>query len=394
MNKEKFETILDYGASKLRIGTFNNDYTKNKFFLNEEKINNLENYINKINKIIKILERKINTHLNNINIMIDTSEFFCIDIGLKKNFDNRLVKSKDIKHLLNTINSLIKQNYSNYKIVHFIITKIVIDKKEFDYFPENDLNCDEFIIEVKFICLTSIFFEKLTNTFKKQFLTIKKIFCTSYIKSYCFKDFFENYDKKFFLDIGYEKSSLTIYKKNKFKLIKYLDLGGNHITKDISKVFKISIIEAEKIKKKLSNLGITFTNKIDENHNINDINLLKELSEKNIQINLLMKVIFARIDEIFDLIFKDVDYSYFFKNDEKSILIFIGEGSKILNKNSITLNEKFDYFDEINFFEENTTLVCDSGYKFIQTKNPNEISLVPKKSDKYGFFEKMFNLFK
>ena len=187
---------------------------------------------------------------------------------------------------------------------------------------------------------------------------------------------------------------MTIYKKNNFKFIKYLDLGGNHITKDISKVFKISIIEAEKIKKKLSNLGITFSNKIDKNYNINDINLLKELSEKNIQINLLIKVIFARIDEIFDLIFKDFDYSYFFKNDKKSILIFIGEGSKILNKNSITLNEKFDYFDEINFFEENTTLVCDSGYKFIQMKNPNEISLVPKKSDKYGFFEKMFNLFK
>ncbi len=394
MSKEKFETILDYGASKLRIGTFDKDYKKNKFFLNEERINNLENYSNKINKIIKILERKINTHLNNINIMIDTSEFLCIEIGLKKNFDNRLVKSKDIKHLLNTINSLIKQNYSNYKIVHFIITKIIIDKKEFDYFPENDLNCDEFIIEAKFICLTNIFFDKLTNIFKKQFLTINKIFCTSYIKSYYFKDFFENYDKKFFLDIGYEKSSLTIYKKNNFKLIKYLDLGGNHITKDISKVFKISIIEAEKIKKKLSNLGMTFSNKIDENYNINDINLLKELSEKNIQINLLIKVIFARIDEIFDLIFKDVDYSYFFKNDKKSILIFIGEGSKILNKNSITLNEKFDYFDEINFFEENTTLVCDSGYKFIQMKNPSEISLVPKKSDKYGFFEKMFNLFK
>ena len=73
MSKEKFETILDYGASKLRIGTFDNDYKKNKFFLNEERINNLENYSDKINKIIKILERKINTHLNNINVMIDTS---------------------------------------------------------------------------------------------------------------------------------------------------------------------------------------------------------------------------------------------------------------------------------------------------------------------------------
>ena len=37
MSKEKFETILDYGASKLRIGTFDNDYKKNNFELYKKK---------------------------------------------------------------------------------------------------------------------------------------------------------------------------------------------------------------------------------------------------------------------------------------------------------------------------------------------------------------------
>ena len=138
MNKERFETILDYGSSKLRIGTFDNHHPNNKYFLNEEFQNNFsfESSSEKIHKLVKKLEKKQNTHLNDVNIMIDTPDFFCVDIGLKKNFNNRLVKSNDIKHLLNITNSLIKNNYSNIKIIHFIITKITIDKKEFETFPE------------------------------------------------------------------------------------------------------------------------------------------------------------------------------------------------------------------------------------------------------------------
>jgi len=396
MSKEKFETILDYGSSKLRIGTFEKDYIKNKFFLNEDLKNNLDkqNSSQKIHGMIKNLEKKLNTHLNEINLMIDTADFFSVDIGTKKIFDNRLVKSKDIKLLLKSINSLIKNNYPDLKIIHFIITKIVIDKKEHRSFPEDDLNFDELIFEAKFICLSNIYLDKLHKKFKEQFLSIKKIYCSSYIKSFFFKESFENYENKFFLDIGFEKSCLTIYKKNNFKLIKYLNIGGNHITKDISNVFKISIMEAEKIKKNLNKLEINFSDSEIENNNIKDLNFLNNLNHHNIQFDMLKRVVFARIDEIIKLIFKDIDYSIFVENRKKSILVFIGEGSKILNKNSITLNEKFDYFNEINIFDENTTLVCDSGYKFTLMNNPNEINLVPKKSIKYGFFERMFNFFK
>ena len=75
------------------------------------------------------------------------------------------------------------------------------------------------------------------------------------------------------------------------------------------------------------------------------------------------------------------------------ILIFIGEGSKILNKNSIYLEEKFDFFSEISFFEENATIICDSGFNFIQSSKSQEVNFLPKKSKNKGFFEKFFNFF-
>ncbi len=399
MSKEKFETVLDYGSSKLRIGIIDKNFPKNKFFLDQKIIDeyntdefNFKNYDQKIYELIKKAEKKSNSYLNDINLMIDTENFFCIDIAIKKIFNNRLVKSKDIKNLLNILNSLIKNHYSKYKIIHFIVTRIVIDKKEINNFP-NNINCEELIIEVKFICLPSDIVNKLSENFKSNFLSIKKIYCTSYIKSYCIKDYFDKYENKFFFDIGYEKSCLVVYCENKIKLVKFFPLGGNHVNKDIAKIFKISMGIAEKIKKNLTNSNITFSNQSDEKNNISITNDLKNIWDENIDAELLQRVVFARIDEIINFIFQDINYSYLINNSESSVLVFTGEGSKILNKNSIFLDEKFNFFNEINFFDENSTLVCDSGYKFITAYKPYEISVVPKKIGKHGFFEKIFNYF-
>jgi Actin-like ATPase involved in cell division len=234
----------------------------------------------------------------------------------------------------------------------------------------------------------------LLETFKKNFLSIKKIYCGSYTKSFSLKDYFQNYENKFFFDIGYEKSCLIVYNKNQMKLIKFFPLGGNHITKDISKIFKISILDAEKIKKNLGNLDITFLDGIDEKNNFLIADYLNNILDKKIEVDLLKRVVFSRIDEIINFIFKDIDYSFVLENTEKSILVFTGEGSKILNKNSIVLDEKFNFFSEINFFDENSTIVCDSGHKFISMDRPHEINVVPKKIGKYGFFEKIFHFFK
>ena len=109
--------------------------------------------------------------------------------------------------------------------------------------------------------------------------------------------------------------------------------------------------------------------------------------------NLSNKVIFARVDEIIKLNLADEYFNTFFQNKDNCVLIFIGEGSKILNKNSIYLEEKFDFFSEISFFEENNNLICDSGFNFIQSENSQEVNFLPKKPKNKGFFEKFFHFF-
>ena len=47
-----------------------------------------------------------------------------------------------------------------------------------------------------------------------------------------------------------------------------------------------------------------------------------------------------------------------------SILIFTGDGSKILDKNSIYLKDEYKFFNDMTFFEENTDLICGAAYLF------------------------------
>ena len=131
--------------------------------------------------------------------------------------------------------------------------------------------------------------------------------------------------------------------------------------------------ESENIKLQLKQNNLTFLN--DENSK-----------------NLLIKIVHARIEEIIDLSFKDFEYISLLK-DRKSILVFSGEGSKLLSKKSIYLKEEYNHFDDMSFFEENSSLICDSAYNYDRSDICNEVVIVPKRQQKTGLFEKLFYLF-
>ena len=80
--------------------------------------------------------------------------------------------------------------------------------------------------------------------------------------------------------------------------------------------------------------------------------------------------------------------------EKKSILILTGEGSKILNKNSIYLEDRFNFFNEMSFFEESPESICRAGFNFLKNANQHEVSFMTKEPKKTGFFEKLFHLFR
>ena len=388
MSEKNLDVFIDLGTSNIRLGIFNQETSNNLFVLKKSCISNfsLKNFdINNSNEIIKDLtrlaEKKIDKHIKNINLMVDTPDMFSIDISIKKNTDSEKFTHNDIQALLQEAKNIIQNNYLDKKIVHMIVKKFFFDDKVYFQIPENETNCKSLTLELKFICFSNKIWQSLQNLFNSNFINIDNVYCSSYVRAVNCNGVFDNYKKKVILDIGYGRSAISIFDENRILYYNMLPVGGKHITKDISLLLNTNIEEAENIKKKLNKSDITFLEK----------------SEKNIEIEpteLTNQVVFARIDEIIKLNLADQYCKSLFDETNDCSLIFIGEGSKILNKNSIYLEEKFDFFKEISFFEENTLQICESGFKFKNLKNFQEVTFLTKKPKIVGLFEKIFHFFK
>ncbi len=257
---------------------------------------------------------------------------------------------------------------------------IVDDNKKLENVSDN-LKTKSLILELKFICLKKSSINNLSNKFKKNNLNLLNIYCSSYVKSKSYKKNFENKNNFIFLDIGFERSSAFFFHNKKFKFFKSIPIGGNNITKDISKVLNLDLNYSEDLKLKFSK----DENEISFNKNsLNDINLYSELVKKNISIDLLKQIIEARINEIIKLA---VTQNNFFKNNtnvSKPIIIFIGGGSKLLSKNF-----NFDFnkdFSELIFFKENDSDICKAAMDYYKS---DERFLIKnsKKIRKIGLFE-------
>ena len=112
------------------------------------------------------------------------------------------------------------------------------------------------ILELKYIMLDKNICESFENFFKSKQIQIKNIFCTSYINSIGLINKLDVSGFNSFIDIGFKKSSLTIFEDKKLIYLGYTHIAGDNITKDINKILKIDYRTAEAKKFKFSKKNI------------------------------------------------------------------------------------------------------------------------------------------
>ena len=386
MGKNSYFNVIDFGSSKIRFASFDNNFDE-KFSesIKIHKNENLQSHFEAINKIIKKAEKNFSDHIEDVILILDTDQLFTIDISLTKNLDRSSKINKLYEPLILELNQIIKSNYDKYYLSQIIIDKCIIDdEKIFEEFPKDKIVDNNLKVDFKLLCFPKLFIKKIIDNFIKFNLNIINIFCSSYIKSQSYvKKLSEN--KTAFLDVGLRRSSIFFFENKKIKLIETIPIGGNHITADISKIFKISEMEAEKLKKSFNK---TYTEFSYNNKTTEDTMVIHEIINKNISVDLLKKVILYRVQEIIDLIFKKSNI-----NDRKNILegsdlFLIGEGSKLFKNNSFYLDDRFG-FKSINYYSESDVQICKCGLE--NHKIHYELPKIINK--KYGIFEKFFNFF-
>ena len=295
MSEKNFKVFIDFGSSKLRLGIFNRENQKNIITLEEKCISNFDKKsfdidISKevIKNLIKSAEKRIEKHINKINLMIDTPDMFSIDISLKRNFDVKKNVHDDIQSVLQEAKNVVQKNYFNKKIIHMIVKKYLFDEKIFYEIPDEKMDYKSLVVEIKFICISKEIWERLESSFNDNYLTIENVYCSSYVRSINYNKSFDNYKKKVIIDIGYKKSCVTIFDKEKLILLKTISLGGDHITKDISKILKIDLLESESIKQSLNKKDAIFSDNSEEKFISNSV--LNIAVKNNISLDLLKKL--------------------------------------------------------------------------------------------------------
>ena len=379
-----FDAIIDVGSKNLKLGVFNK--TNNCIYSSKQKI--IDSLEKSLNILIRDAEKYLSSHIDNVVVLYDSPKFYTLDISIKKVFDHATSIKKVYNSLIEEALFLISQNNFKDQVIHLLINNIITDENKTLEKIYDDIKIKSLILEIKFICLSKILIENISNKFKKNNLKILNLYCSSYVKTISYKKNFSITDSLFFLDIGFERTSGFIFKNGKLELFKSIPLGGNNITKDISKVLQLDFDYSEDLKIKFNKLE---NDKFFSKNDLNQTNLYSEILEKNISADLFKQVIEARIDEIINLVvfqkksIKQIDPLL------KTKLILIGGGAKLL-LNNYNLRIKKLISEIISYNEEDDSFICQAGLDY----NMSEESFIiktKKKPNKYGFFEKFFNLF-
>tara|TARA_B100000795_G_scaffold196518_1_gene150558 strand:- start:551 stop:1660 length:1110 start_codon:yes stop_codon:yes gene_type:complete len=369
MNNKNFQTFFDCGFSNIRAGTFNINNINEAFYYESKFFTDRSSLEFKVQNIIASLEKDTDEYIDNINLMIDSPKMLSVGISLSKKLNGSKLKQANIQFLVQEAKQQILKHYTNHYIAHIIINNYKINGVDYSYLP-NEIKCDFISLDLLFICLPTDLVLYFKNIFSKVNIFVDQVICSSYAKSINYKENLNLKGHVSFIDVGFNKTSVISYFNDKIFSLDVLPVGGNHITKDISKILEIDLKTSEQKKR-------TF----DEN--------LKVSNDENVPIKILEKIIFARTEEILELCTKSIESNLDIPGKLKMVLM--GEGSKVLDNQH---KDNISFLNDIDFLEETLEDVCQSGFKFITGLNKQEVVVIPKKQLKQGFFEKLFHFFK
>jgi hypothetical protein len=209
-----FETFLYISNNKYQIFVYDkinhkNLYNKEIKIGNEIELNNLSKFLDE--NIYKI-EKKINTFIKNIILIIEDDKILDVAISVKKKKNEKQILQKYLENSLVEVKNIFRENYQNQIIMHMIVVND--DENEKNFLINNNNNDDYLFLEVNFISITNNFtfyFDKLLESHQ---IKISRYMSFKYIKSYISEDSMELSMMANKLNNGFNKNEVKLISKN------------------------------------------------------------------------------------------------------------------------------------------------------------------------------------
>ena len=349
-----------------------------------------------IRSCISIAEKNAKILLKKINVVLEGPEFLSTKFTKYKKINGSKIHKDDIDFLLKEAKKQLILNDKKQSIVHIFNHNYVVDGKAFEDEPIG-VYADSLSHEMTFITIPKNNLKNITQAFIDCDIEIERLILNTFALGAKLLNNKELQFGSILIDMGFEKTSLGLFKNLALVHSITLPLGINHITKDISKVCSLSLEESEVIRNSIDFYFKNNQNIFDENHYLKNSYFINS-SYRKISKNLILNVVKARLDEIFETVKKQIIVPEFNLNSGVGFLL-VGGGSKLLNIEKHC--EKF-FGQRIKKISENNNekekdleknfASCLGAFKII--KDGWETEAIPEKVDKnakkISFLAKIF----
>jgi len=369
--------------------------------ISNDVVVNLAKAVSSVRLAISTAEKKAKTSLKKINVVLEQPDFLCTKFSKQKKINGSKINRHDIEFLLNEAKKQLIHNDKNQSIIHIFNYNYIVDGKVFLEEPIN-VFADSFSHEITFITAPKNNLKNINQVFIECDIEIEKIISRTFALGAQLLNSKELELGSAIINLGSKKVSLGLFKNFALVHSVTIPIGNEYITKDISKVCSLSFEESEIIR---NNIDFSFENNdkmFDKNNYLRE-NYFINSNFRKISKDLILKVTKARIDEIFEILKKQLVVPELKLNPVMNFLL-ISDGFALHN-----LEKYFSSFFTSENNEKNENTISskkdkDLDKNFAPTlgalkiiKDGWETEAIPdvrgKNIEKIGLFAKIFKYF-
>jgi len=338
MSSDNPRGIIELGNININCLIFriNNDDTSeilSTFTTKSEGIHNgvIVNLIKASNAIrlcVSAAEKKAKVSINKINVVVEQPEFLCTKFSKHRKINGSKIHKDDIEFLLIEAKKQVTLNDDKQSIIHIFNHNYIVDGKTFIEEPIN-VYADSLSHEMTFITVPKNNIKNINQAFIDCDIEIERFISCTFALAAKLLNNNELQLGSTLIDIGFEKTSLGLFKNLALIHSITFPIGINHIIKDIAKVCSLSLEESAII---MGKIDFSFQNNkelFDEKGYLKDV-YFNNSSFRKISKSLILNIAKARLDEVYEMIKKQILGTglspIFGKN-----LFLVGGGSNLSN---------------------------------------------------------------
>ena len=301
---------IDIGASKISlvVGEVNN-FNQIEVICNVRKRSNgiqkgdivdEVKLAESISNAVKEAEKEMNMNINSAYITIPGDKVQIIHNSVTKEAKDKYsgISSRDVSNALMQAKDI--DIPEGKQLIDVVINNFILEDGKVTTEPIGAFS-EKFTLNAQIILANREYIRTISSIFRKVDVDIDGMVPMTLAERSVILDDIDLKDYVMILDIGDGSTDIGIFEGEKFIYTNAIPIGGRNITNDIELVLNISHDEAEKLKRQY---GLALKSYIDNDNEV-VLNSVKE-GDKIVKSSNIVEIIEARVEQIFELVNRDI----------------------------------------------------------------------------------------